>query len=269
MSSEGIGVSKSTLREPRQVISPSSDASLALPRILCLHGGGTNARIFKAQCRGIRAALAKDFRLIFAEAPYTSVPGPDVTSVYGEWGPFKSWVPTGDLGTAGHAETVDRALGQAVDADDALGATGEWIAVLGFSQGAKLAASLLLRQQRQQQQGWKSEAMWSGETPAVPSFSFGVIMAGRAGLLDLGTGPTKGQGAVLPMPMLDQQRRLDVASIHVHGLQDPGLELHRDMLKDFRDPVLVEWDGGHRLPIKTLHVGKVVDSIRQVARQFL
>ncbi|KAF6825541.1 major facilitator superfamily transporter [Colletotrichum musicola] len=274
MSSQVIAVSKPALREPWQVISPSSDASLALPRILCLHGGGTNARIFKAQCRVIRAALAKDFRLVFVEAPYASIPGPDVTSVYGDWGPFKSWIPAGDVGTAGHSETVDRALRQAVDADDALGATGEWIAVLGFSQGAKLAASLLLRQQQQQhqQQGWMSEPMWSGETPAVPSFSFGVIMAGRAGLLDLGPGPwpapARGQGGVLPMPTLKQQQRLDVASIHVHGLQDPGLELHRDMLNDFRDPVLVEWDGGHRLPIKTLHVGKVVDSIRQVARQF-
>lgn len=50
--------------------------TLHLPRILCLHGGGTNAKIFHAQCRVLRAELKGIFRLCFAEAPFPSKPGP-------------------------------------------------------------------------------------------------------------------------------------------------------------------------------------------------
>jgi hypothetical protein len=52
------------------------EATLYLPRILCLHGGGTNAKIFRAQCRVLRAELGSKFRLCFAEAPFSSQPGP-------------------------------------------------------------------------------------------------------------------------------------------------------------------------------------------------
>ena len=47
-------------------------------------------------------------------------------------------------------DTVDQvssALTQAMRNDDRQGATGEWVALLGFSQGAKIAASILYAQQ--------------------------------------------------------------------------------------------------------------------------
>jgi hypothetical protein len=70
----------------------ATDSTSHLPRILCLHGGGTNARIFRAQCHIIRRHLENSFRLVFSDAPYISKPGPDVTSVYADWGPFRSWM---------------------------------------------------------------------------------------------------------------------------------------------------------------------------------
>ena len=39
-----------------------SASNLALPRLLCLHGGGTNARIFYSQTRALRAQLRSQFR---------------------------------------------------------------------------------------------------------------------------------------------------------------------------------------------------------------
>jgi pimeloyl-ACP methyl ester carboxylesterase len=57
------------------------DPTLHLPHILCLHGGGTKARIFRAQCRALTAHLQTKFRLCFADAPFLSQADPDVDEV--------------------------------------------------------------------------------------------------------------------------------------------------------------------------------------------
>lgn len=133
-------------------MTPAPDPTLHHPRILCLHGGGTNARIFRAQCRGLSSHLSPYFRLVFAEAPFPSTAGPDVLPVYEAYGPFKSWLrgvhpdqPEPDPTSTW--EAVDGVLAQAVFEDDAKGASGPWVGLLGFSQGAKMAASVLLRAQ--------------------------------------------------------------------------------------------------------------------------
>ena len=70
----------------------AESSTLHLPRILCLHGGGTNARIFRAQCRALITQLESEYRLVFAQAPFDSHAGPDVLSVYSQWGPFRRWL---------------------------------------------------------------------------------------------------------------------------------------------------------------------------------
>lgn len=57
-------------------------------------------------------------------------------------------------------------------------------------------------------------------------------------------------------------------TVHVHGLKDPGLDLHRALLDDYcsEEATLVEWDGGHRVPIKTKDVLPVVHAILDVAQ---
>lgn len=55
----------------------------------------------------------------------------------------------------------------------------------------------------------------------------------------------------------------------MHGLGDPGLDLHRDLLRYFCDPastVLVEWGAGHRIPFKSADVKLVTDGILNVAK---
>ena len=39
-------------------------ATLHLPRLLCTHVGGTNARIFRMQCRVLEKHLGHTFRLV-------------------------------------------------------------------------------------------------------------------------------------------------------------------------------------------------------------
>ena len=237
-----------------------TDPSIHYPRILCLHGGGTNTRIFRAQCRALEAKLRSRFRLVYAEAPFLSQqPGPDVLSVYSEWGPFRRWLNDGPEGMNDRL-SIEAALTQAIDEDDAKGGEGDWVAVMGFSQGAKVAASWLVRQQQQ-------EDLW-GQTrdrqrSGCPRFQFGMLMAGRGPLVELDkeirTGGEDKMSNLLWLP-----------TIHVHGLQDPGLELHRQMLRDgcgSGSTRLVEWIGDHRLPIKTADVELVVDSVMATARE--
>lgn len=273
---------------------PPSASTLALPRILCLHGGGTNARIFHMQCRGLSHRLLPHFRLVFAEAPLPSTAGPDVLSVYAECGPFKRWVVT-----AADPNAVERrpretwdgiaaALAQAMDEDDGLGATGEWAAVLGFSQGAKVAASVLLMQQ--ERPGLSSEGHPLGRVLQRPphgsiddakvlegphgGFRFGVLMAGRAPLLPYDWERASWLGAGERFDELARNRAagraLRVPTLHVHGLQDPGLGYHQVLLEEWCEPGaarLVEWDGDHRLPIKSWDVKAVVDVILEMAAQ--
>lgn len=249
---------------------PAPDSStLHLPRILCLHGGGTNHSIFHMQCRSLSLHLKSQYRLVYAVAPFPSFPGPDVLSVFADCGPFKRWT----YSTAPNAveekpketwDAIEKQIGDAMDADDKLGATGEWVVVLGFSQGAKVAASILLRQQE------KPKSLGRvGRSDA--GFRFGVLMAGRGPLLtyDPEAAPWLGKEERFDYNSnVAAKRLLRIPTIHVHGLRDPGLGFHQVLLEEWCDPrttTLVEWEGNHRLPIKTVDVKLVIDKIREMA----
>ncbi|RMZ82274.1 hypothetical protein DV738_g1895, partial [Chaetothyriales sp. CBS 135597] len=255
--------------------------TLRLPRILCLHGGGTNARIFHAQCRILRAQLKSTFRLIFADGSFPSPPGPDVESVYADWGPFRSWVQisNGRLDLDLNLGSIDASIAAAVDQDDRLGATGVVVGLLGFSQGARIAASLLLRKQQKQKH---QEITGRGdEERTVVDPCFAVLLAGRGPLLCLDPAAGTGTGgnpkinpgrqdsgsATAPAPAAEEIL-LRLPTIHVHGLRDPGIEAHRDLLRKYCDrgsTTLVEWDGDHRVPIRTKDVAAVVAQVLQLA----
>ncbi|OAA37668.1 citrinin biosynthesis oxydoreductase CtnB [Metarhizium rileyi] len=248
------------------------DDALALPRILCLHGGGVNGTVFRLQCRAIIARLAHAFRLVFMDAPYPSNAHSDIVTVYGEYAPFYRWLAWNaaepDLPPAAGADDI---MDSCLDAMRRDAGSGPWVGVLGFSQGAKVAASLLWAQQRAQ------EAL-----PAVESrtqFKFGVLMAGSAPILHLDRRlpqPRHIAAAAMFSTAFDDypdapfgHHVLRVPTVHVHGLQDPGIENHRRLLSLYCEPgstSLVEWDAGHRLPIKTSDVNAVVGAMLDVAR---
>jgi len=225
------------------------DPTLGLPRIVCLHGGGTNARIFRAQCRGIRAQLADSFRLVFADAPFPSQAGPDVTQVFGDWGPFRAWLPL-PTAKAADVDKIDKCIAAAMAADDRAGARGSWVGLLGFSQGARVAASLLLREQLHKQ---RLKSLGSG-------YRFAVLLAGRGPLMDMSAGDDN---------IRLESELLQLPTIHVHGLRDLGIDMHRELLRCClrSSAKLVEWDGEHRVPITTKDVGAVVAEIRAVVAE--
>ncbi|KAJ5675033.1 uncharacterized protein N7477_004967 [Penicillium maclennaniae] len=245
-------------------------ATIHLPRILCLHGGGTNALIFRMQCRVLEKRLGCSFRLVYAQAPFTSVePGPDVTSVYKDYGPFKVWLLDHRMSSVWKsrevAAEIDAALALAMAADDVQGATGEWVGLLGFSQGAKVAASILYRQQRCGMTRFRFAVLFAGRGPLVWLMP---DLPQPHGLVDAATPFTHTPPAWLTRGSDEHMLRLP--TIHVHGMRDPGLDQHRDLLREYCDPLqatLLEWEGDHRMPIKSRDVETIVQQIHKLARE--
>jgi predicted esterase len=154
--------------------------------------------------------------------------------------------------------------------DDILGATGEWIALLGFSQGAKVSASLLYRQQVREE--------LLGKDRAGTNFRFGILIAGRGPFVSLDS------DLILSPPLPDASQITDyknagrktnshvlrIPTLHVHGLRDEGIGLHRQLFRDLCDEgsrTLIEWDGNHRLPLKFKDVSLVVNQIRELTKE--
>ncbi len=249
------------------------DPTFSLPRILCLHGGGTNASIFKIQCRKIAEDLKGEYRLVYVEAPFPSEAGPDVMQVFAKAGPFKRWLRFGPAHPAITAQKAVTRLDQAIEAamadDDDRGGCGAWTGLLGFSQGAKMCASLLYRQQNR-----ATDAATVAADHASP-FRFGVLIAGRGPIVSLE--PERVANESLPSAAdfsstkengPNRTHVLRMPTIHMHGLKDPGLEEHRKLYNEYCDPEtrsLIEWDAGHRLPVRPDDVAPLVKEIRRVA----
>lgn len=138
--------------------------------------------------------------------------------------------------------------------------------LLGFSQGAKLASSLLYDQQILGERG----------LPVETEYKFAVLLAGRHPLVSLG--PYSKSAACVSAGDISEGHVFDgesphvlrIPTIHVHGLTDPGLDKHRKMMRQYHDAktvTVLEWDGAHRVPIKTADLEPIVKEIYRVARE--
>ncbi|RDW56513.1 hypothetical protein BP5796_13154 [Coleophoma crateriformis] len=249
-------------------------STLHLPRILCLHGGGTNAEIFNLQCRSLTLQLNKQFRLVFAQGPFFCEPHPAIIPVYKEYEPYRLWMRWLQTQQNLPADVVigeiDYNIRTAMQSDQG---TGEWVGLLGFSQGANVAASMLYeRQQRISVEKNPDAVGFAGE-----KWRFGVLLAGRAPLVGLSE-LTENDEALrvageVPNWTADMKTpvggKLKLPTVHVHGLLDAGLALHRklkDLYCDEEFASLIEWEGDHRVPFKTADVRRVVDATLLVAK---
>ncbi len=109
-----------------------------------------------------------------------------------------------------------------------------------------------------------------------PQFRFAVLIAGRGPPVSLE--PERAANESLPSAadfslMKEREPRgshmLTIPTIHMHGLKDPGLAEHRKLYSEYCDPdtrSLLEWDAGHRLPVRSDDVTPLVQEIRRVAR---
>lgn len=249
---------------PSRGASPTSN--LSAPRILCLHGGGVTGDVFRMQARSIIKYLP-DFRLVFADGPFFCDPGPGIVPVYEDCGPFRRWLRWlphhQEIDDESAIEEVMYNIETCKREDEG---TGPWVGLIGFSQGAKLSASLLYDQQVRVERTGKAET----------EYKFAVLLAGRSPLVSfseysrhpaLVTAGAISEGFDYPHP---SPHVLRLPTIHVHGLNDNGLHLHRKMLKQYHDPksaTVIEWDGIHRVPIKKTDVEPIAREIYRVARE--
>lgn len=140
------------------------------PRIACFHGGGSNSTIFSIQSAQLSELLC-EFEFVFFDGPFERGPGPGVLPAFRNDGPFRSWFTTDPSG-------LEVSNGSGFDGDedgieriyrlmDAKGPGGEWVGVMGFSQGTRPAGGVLLDVQR-------------GERKSVPgrNIRFGVLCMG-------------------------------------------------------------------------------------------
>ncbi|KAK3669416.1 hypothetical protein LTR78_010721 [Recurvomyces mirabilis] len=245
---------------------PTPRDTTPLPRILCLHGGGVTAEVFRMQARSLIKFLP-DFRLVFADGPFYCNPGPGIVPVYEDCGPFRRWLrwlpehPAIDDESA--VEEVMYNINTAKEEDEG---TGPWVGILGFSQGAKLTSSLLYEQQVRLEKEGKSGT----------EYKFGVLLAGRSPIVSFSdlsrSSATVAAGAISEGFLFEgvSPHVLRIPTIHVHGLNDAGLHLHRKMLGQYHDPetvTVIEWDGTHRVPIKKMDVEPITDAIYKLARE--
>ena len=249
MRSAGISAS-STPRTSR----PTSPHTRALPRILCLHGGGTSALIFKIQLRNITHALGPYFNFIFLDAPFISSAGPGVLPIFAELAPYYRWMPAEDYTSRGvekgikeqedAAKRTREKILRAMREDTEAGNTGDVVGVMGFSQGGRMTAGLLADQSEE------------NVFPGLPQFQFGVMLCASYPPYSTSnaskapsdwSGPKDHHGIMDP-PLPEEV--LTVPSVQVRGLLDPHLEKGRRLGKYFGGELKEEreFEMGHNLP---------------------
>ena len=249
----------------------TDSSTLSLPRILCLHGGGVTAQIFHLQCRGLLRPLTPHFRLVFADGPYSSDLHEMLTPFYGHLGSARRWSIWKEehelVDTDECIAQMETCMVRAMEGDKE--GTGEWVGLMGFSQGAKLSMSILLENQLRRDEG-----------EGIPGFAgvhwrFGIVLAGRALPYSLSdrtkSNPHFDPPGQMPRDGVAATRftgRLETPTLHVHGLRDQGIEMQRQLFNNFcgeGSAKLIEWDEGHRVPFKPADVKVVGEGILEVA----
>ncbi|KAL8728942.1 MAG: hypothetical protein Q9166_005037 [cf. Caloplaca sp. 2 TL-2023] len=203
-----------------------------LPCLLCLHGGGTSAYIFSIQTRRLQRALAKHFRFVFVDGPFECPAGPGVLPFFEGMGPYRRWI-----NEHGCDEDKVRPLLKKRMAEDG----GNFVGVLGFSQGARLALGLLHEKEERRAE-------------AFNHFGFGIFICGTYPPLGL----SSALFPITPTAQFESQyweekheNILTIPTVHVMGGKDPFLHKSR-LLSQCSDPTsttILEFDMGHHLPV--------------------
>ena len=217
-----------------------------LPRILCLHGGGASAVIFKIQTIRLASLLRAHFHLVYVDAPFTCPPGMGVLPVFETAGPYYRWTPVKEGDDVARVRTAIRKA--MIEEGDGM----PFVGVMGFSQGAMLAAGILMEQCLR----------GGGLAGEDVTFKFGVFFVPGFPPIGLDSRYTAlgdlyeyGKGELDPRYV----GAIKIPSVHLHGLRDPVLEKSRALARCFPDPgendkeaipkTGIECDVGDHLPL--------------------
>ncbi|KAF2419566.1 hypothetical protein EJ08DRAFT_642576 [Tothia fuscella] len=215
--------------------------------LLCLHGTGSNGRIFRLQMSQIRLALKDEFEFVFVDAPYPAPAGPGVLPMFQGADPFFGWFRGEDATMEARIEAVDMAVRNGVKEWESAkkDVNTKIVGVIAFSEGA-LVASLLLWQQQ------------LGQIPWLPRLQFAVLVccyfAQEVSVHLIAEARKHGMDKAL----------INVPTLHVHGRRDFALSRARKLIATHYAPEfveLLEFDGGHQLPSTSADRQKLVARI--------
>ncbi|KAM5344959.1 hypothetical protein ACJ41O_010821 [Fusarium nematophilum] len=188
----------------------------------------------RVQFAKLERALSNRFQLVYLEGPLDSAPGPGVLPFFENCGPYSCWV------------SDDKTLppdSKREEEDDAIAYIksfmiqhGPFAGILGFSQGARATASILLEQQRQ---------------PFAHNALFGVFFCG--------TFP----------PFVPETPEIKIPTVHVLGLSDPYLEEGEVLLSHCTQQSVrrvIKFNGGHHMPSSPDVTRQIADVISMVYR---
>ncbi|KAI9662565.1 MAG: hypothetical protein M1821_008732 [Bathelium mastoideum] len=200
-------------------------------RFLCLHGMGTNSKILELQTAALRSELgephAHNFDFVEGDLQWPAAPGDDVAHLYKG---FKDLNLAADEYLAYYDPNSASTILDAInDLDSYVNEAGPFDGILGFSQGAILAAMLLIRR------GHHAPFSFAVFICAGTPFSEQALKKGVLELLD----PVKEEGPVIFVP-----------SAHIYGAKDPDVEhahLLAKLCQDF-GRIIYDHGAGHEIP---------------------
>lgn len=207
-------------------------------RVLCLHGWRTSAGVLQQQTQALQRAFGERAEFVFVDAPHAASGPADeaVRLLYARHAPFYQWWDAVQVEAAAGERKQWRYDGFQLSLDLLVGrvhALGAVDVVLGFSQGAACAAMLSAHfRHTYGRVPWRVCVFASGFLPRTPETKH------------------------LFEDAFGDPRRLDVASVHLIGKQDPRVA-NADKLFEHCAPsagrVKFVHEEGHRFPSLARH----------------
>jgi len=235
-------------------------------KFLCLHGKGTSAEIFEMQTEGFRNLLPAHFDYEFVEGENEVPPAPGIAKVFP--GPYLSYLADYSVGSI---EEQHRFIMDIVTEE------GPFDGVMGFSQGASLAASILIHHQIETP--WlpppfrvaiflcatypHSRNSVDGEdvTDKVPMSE----LPGRRSSTDSGysSDEDSAKDSIRVLYANSTKARIQIPTAHLYGENDQYLHESLEVvdLCDQRLSIEYKHKGGHEVPMDAVSNKKIRDII--------
>ncbi|KAI6692140.1 hypothetical protein NL676_019850 [Syzygium grande] len=193
----------------------------AKPRILCLHGFRTSAKILETQIHRWPESVLEKLDLVFLDGQYPSRGKSSVEGIFDP--PYFEWFQANqDFTEYEHFEECISFI------EDFMVKNGPFDGFLGFSQGAILAAALA---------GMQAEGL---VLTKVPKIKFLILMSGaKLGGSRFSAPPLAANAFSAP---------LKCPSLHVFGEHDFLKPESIALLDSFVDPMVIHHPKGHTIP---------------------
>ncbi|KAL4917133.1 serine hydrolase FSH [Aspergillus aurantiobrunneus] len=209
-------------------------------RILCLHGIGTNSKVFEAQTATLRYQLGDSFEFEFVDGEYLWPAANGIATIFGTDQFYRSYVDDSPGSIRKAVCDLARYAGES--------GNGPFDAVMGFSLGAALALMLLLHaRQIGQAVPFKSAILLCATLPC----DWKALEKGDVRLLSASDVPTK----------------IAIPTVHFWSAEDseyPGQSAEVVQMCSRADRIEVAHHAGHGLPTRGEELEELTRAIRTV-----